>query len=308
MRLPRDKPMNMDRAKEFWWVFKSNLTRLIVISLLVSVMLHLILLAIHFHLPVIKARNLFSPPLRVVLVNSKSATPPEHPDALAQSNLDGGGNTDEDRQAKSPLPAMSHDQHQADLADAQQQVNRLEEENRRLMMQFKSSFSAPPNQPKSTLANKPVADQSGDAQSNASSLEMAQLEAQIAQQYDAYQKRPRKLFLGARTQESASARYEDDWCTKIERIGTNNYPDAARQQNIHGELQLTVTIKADGSVASVEVTRSSGYKVLDNAAIGIVRLAAPFSPLPEEIRKKYDELVITRTWSFERSDQLTTHQ
>lgn len=308
MLLLRDKPMNMDRAKEFWWVFKSNLTRLMVISLLVSVMLHLILLAIHFHLPEIKAKNLFSPPLKVVLVNSKSATPPEHPDALAQSNLNGGGNTDEDRQAKSPLPAMSHDQHQSDLADAQQQVNRLEEENRRLMMQFKSSFSAPPNQPKSMLANKPVADQSGDAQSNASSLEMAQLEAQIAQQYDAYQKRPRKLFLGARTQESASARYEDDWCTKIERIGTNNYPDAARQQNIHGELQLTVTIKADGSVASIEVTRSSGYKVLDNAAIGIVRLAAPFSPLPEEIRKKYDELVITRTWSFERSDQLTTHQ
>ena len=300
--------MNRDQTKQFWLAFKSNLTRLMVISLLVSVMLHLFLLAVRFHLPEIKSGNFFTPPLNVVLVNSKSATPPEHPDALAQSNLDGGGNTDEDRQAKSPLPAMSHDQYQSDLADAQQQVNRLEEENRRLMMQFKSNFSAPPNQTKSTPDNKLVADQSGDAQSNASSLEMAQLEAQIARQYDAYQKRPHKLFLGARTQESASARYEDDWCTKIERIGTNNYPDAARQQNIHGELQLTVTIKADGSVDNVEITRSSGYKVLDNAAIGIVRLAAPFSPLPEEIRKKYDELVITRTWSFERNDQLTTHQ
>lgn len=277
------------------------------LALLLSFILHTLLLAVRFTLPDIRAQSFMSPQLELVLVNSKSATPPQQADALAQSNLDGGGNTDENRQAKSPLPAMSHDQRQQEIEAAQRQVARLEEENRQLMTQIRSAVQLP-DKPSTTEQNHaPVADQSGDGQAKASTLEMSELEAQISQQYDAYQKRPRKLFIGARTQEYAFARYVEDWRIKVERIGNENYPAASRDNKIYGKLQLTVSIRADGTLDSIEVTRSSGSALLDNAAIAIVNRAAPFSPFPEDMRRKADIVSITRTWTFAPSDQLSTH-
>ncbi len=297
MNNPVNEPLLPQHVK---WVFWS--------ALLVSLSLHTLLLAISFSLPKIKADNFSAPPLELVLVNSKSAKSPEQPDALAQSNLDGGGNTDEDRQAKSPLPAMSRDQRQADIVAAQQRVSKLEAENRRLMVQLKANLKVPDSQDAPAPVDKQQAVDSGDGQEQARSLEMAQLEAQISQEYEAYQKRPRKLFIGARTQEYVFARYVEDWRVKVERIGNENYPEAAREKKIYGKLQLTVSIKADGTLDSIEVTRSSGSSILDNAAIAIVRLAAPYSPFPDEIRKKADVVSITRTWTFASSDQLSTHE
>jgi protein TonB len=135
------------------------------------------------------------------------------------------------------------------------------------------------------------------------SMELARLEAQIAKNWDSYQKRPRRKFIGARTQEFRFARYVEDWRNKIERIGTLNYPTAARDQRIFGTLQLTVAIRADGSVETVEINRPSGQKVLDEAALRIVGLAAPFAAFPPDIAQDTDILSITRTWSFTRSDQ-----
>ena len=138
------------------------------------------------------------------------------------------------------------------------------------------------------------------------SLEIARLEGQIAKDWDAYQKRPRRRFIGARTQEFRFARYVEDWRLKVERIGTLNYPQAARDQKIYGSLQLTVSIKSDGAVENVEINRSSGQKILDQAAIRIVNLAAPYAAFPANISKDTDILSITRTWTFTRSDQLFT--
>ena len=136
-----------------------------------------------------------------------------------------------------------------------------------------------------------------------SSREMVQLQAQINRDLDAYQKRPRRTFIGARAREFRFARYIEDWRVKIERIGTLNYPQAARDQRIFGTLQLTVSIRADGSVENVEISRPSGQSILDEAALRIVRLAAPFAAFPPDIAKDTDILSITRTWSFTRSDQ-----
>ena len=274
------------------------------LALLLSFILHTLLLAVRFSLPDIRAQSFMSPQLELVLVNSKSVTPPEKADALAQSNLDGGGNTDEDRRAKSPLPAMSQDQRQQDIEAAQRQVARLEEENRQLMTQIRAAVQLP-DKPSTTEQNRaPLADHSGDGQGKASSLEMSELEAQISQQYDAYQKRPRKLFIGARTQEYAFARYVEDWRIKVERIGNLNYPEQARREQLYGKLLLSVSIRADGSVESIEINRSSGHPLLDAAAMRIVKLASPFSPLPPDITRDTDILTITRTWSFSPSDRL----
>jgi periplasmic protein TonB len=135
-------------------------------------------------------------------------------------------------------------------------------------------------------------------------LEIAKLEAQIDKNWDAYQKLPRRTFIGARTQEYRFAQYIEDWRIKVERIGNLNYPEQARRQKIFGKLQLSVSINKDGSVENVEVSRPSGHPLLDAAAIRIVKLAAPYSPLPPNITKDTDILTITRTWSFTPSDKL----
>jgi protein TonB len=137
----------------------------------------------------------------------------------------------------------------------------------------------------------------------ARSLEMARLRAEISKDFSAYQERPRKAFVGARASEDRFARYVEDWRGKIERVGNLNYPDEARRQKLYGTLVLTVSVRRDGTVESIEVNRSSGFRLLDQAAIRIVELAAPFSKFPPDIAKDIDILAITRTWSFTTTEQ-----
>ena len=237
----------------------------------------------------------------VVLVNSKSASKPVKADALAQANLDGGGNTDQKLRAKTPFPAADPKDPSPELKAAESRMKQLENEAKELMTRMKSKATVAELQP-------PV---SGPAKSDAEardlvekSLEIARLEAQIARQHQAYQERPKRKFIGARTSEYRFAQYIDTWRQKIERIGNLNYPAEAKARGIHASLQLTVAIKADGEVESVEVNRSSGHKFLDQAAIRIVRLAAPFERFPETIRADTDILHVTRTWSFTKGDQV----
>ena len=134
---------------------------------------------------------------------------------------------------------------------------------------------------------------------------MLNLHAHIDRHTRSYQQRPVKRFIGASTREYRFAQYEEDWRTKIERVGTLNYPAEARGK-LYGTLRLTVTIRPDGTVEAVDLERSSGLKVLDQAAYRIVQMAAPFARFPESIRKDTDLLVITRTWFFDRGDTFRT--
>jgi periplasmic protein TonB len=131
------------------------------------------------------------------------------------------------------------------------------------------------------------------------------LQAQIDRQIQEYQKRPRKKFIGANAAEYRFAQYEEDWRVKVERVGTLNYPPEARGR-LYGNLRLTVTIRPDGNVESIELDRSSGLKVLDAAAFKIVRMASPFAVFPPNIRRDTDLLVITRTWFFGQGDKIWT--
>lgn len=238
-------------------------------------------------------------PLHVVLVNSKSKSKPVKADALAQANLDGGGNTEEDRQAKTSMPNMGDDE-KVTPEQATKKVAHLEEESKRMLTQLKSSYNLSQPQPKKQQSSETA---SGEDMVQRS-LEIARLEAQINKNTDYYQKLPRRKFIGARTQEYRFAQYIEDWRVKVERIGNLNYPEQARREQVYGKLQLSVSIKADGSVESIEVSRSSGHRILDAAAMRIVKLASPFSPLPPDITKDVDILTITRTWSFTPSDKL----
>jgi protein TonB len=272
-------------------------------ALMASITLHAVLLSTHFvklnpHL--FEDTNL---PIEVVLVNAKSKEAPLKPDALAQANLAGGGNTEEDRRAKSPLPVSPKEEAGGEEAALQARVQRLEEQAKQLLTQIKSPAvvqtarqSAPqPETPQATPTS---------AQLLREGAEMARLEAHISQQWDEYQRRPRRAFVGANTKEYAFARYVEDWAAKVERIGNLNYPEAARRQGIYGQLRLTVSLYADGRVEKIDIDQSSGSKILDSAAIRIVEMSAPFARFPREMREKVDILSISRTWTFTRSDQL----
>jgi protein TonB len=240
--------------------------------------------------------------LEVTLVNAKSPAKPLKADALAQANLDGGGNTDAKRRAKSPLPAPPDAKESSDLSMAQLRVQRLEREAKQLLTQAKSKAAVPtiPDTPQ-PKEEPQVAPNSADIM--ARSLEIARLEASIARDWESYQQRPRRRFIGARTQEFRFARYIEDWRAKIERVGETNYPQAARDQRMYGSLVVTVSIKSDGSLERVDINRSSGQRILDASALHIVKLAAPFAAFPPDIAKDTDIISITRTWIFTRSDQ-----
>jgi protein TonB len=243
--------------------------------------------------------------LEVVLVNSKSSSKPHMVDKLAQSNLDGGGNTDDSRQAQSPFPLLPENKLAANVVNADQKIGQLEQEAKRLMATVNSKHDI--YQPKIQSESPP---RKQDAPNTTDlvqrSLEIARLEAQISKDYEAYQKRPKRRFVGARVQEYRFARYIEDWRAKVERVGNLNYPEAAKREKLFGNLQLTVGIKSDGSLESVEINRSSGRKILDEAAVRIVKLAGQngFAPFPSDISQDTDILHITRTWVFTRSDEL----
>ncbi|MGB0128387.1 MAG: TonB family protein [Rhodocyclaceae bacterium] len=274
----------------------------LVLALAVSVFVHAVVLSIHFRLPERLLNKVRDSQLEVVLVNAKSASKPADPQARAQANLDGGGNTDENRRAKTPLPPLRTPESGTDLIQAQQKLREVEAQQRKLMTQLKSQKALPSDPKRNTEAEETPRPASGvDLAQNA--LAMARMEAQIERQVEEYNKRPRKKFIGARTSEAVEAQYVEDWRHKVERVGNFNYPAEARGK-LYGNLVLSVAIRADGEVESVDISRSSGHKVLDSAARRIVELAAPFGAFPPKLRQNVDILVITRTWAFTKSDQL----
>ena len=238
----------------------------------------------------------------VVLVNSKSAQRPDKADTLAQANLEGGGNTDQKVRAKTPFPAVDPRDPSPELRAAESRMKQLEVEAKELMTTIKSKAAVAQGDVPATQAAARSDPEARDLVDK--SLEIARLEAQIAREHLAYQQRPKRKFIGARTQEYRFAKYVDDFRARIERVGTLNYPQEARARKIYASLQLTVAIKADGEVESVEINRSSGHRFLDQAARRIVQLSAPFEPFPADIRKDTDILHITRTWTFTRADQV----
>lgn len=278
--------------------------RKIYLALLISLLLHVIVvISISFSSPIQKNTRI-TKSIDVVLVNSKSQTKPVDAKVFAQANLDGGGNVTEDRQAKTPLPVLPGEKPMKDLASATKKTEQLEKEVEKLMTIAKSEAVVtqplPQAKPKQ---NTPVQDQLTNIDLNEI---IANLSAEIAKDHTTYQKRPKRRFIGARTKEYRFARYLEDWRLKIERIGNLNYPEEARRKKLYGSLQLTVGVRADGSLESIGIDRSSGTQVLDDAAIQIVRLAARngFPPFPPDISRDTDILHITRTWVFSRSDKL----
>jgi len=280
-------------------------SRHLTLALGASAVLHVAVLSVHFGMPTVLKLGGEST-LDIVLVNSRSAFRPSDAQVRAQANLDGGGNTDEDRRAKTPLPAADTALSGDDLVDSRRRVITLEKLQQKLLTAAKSSKAVPsetrhndatPTPPQPTPAFD-LADRA---------LAIAKLEAQIDRQVEEYNKRPRRKQIGLRAESAVEAQYLEDWRLKIERIGNLNYPEAAKGR-LYGNLVVWVEIRSDGELDNVEIRRSSGQKVLDDAALRIVRLSAPFSKFSPDLKREMDIISFARTWTFTRSDELSTSQ
>ena len=243
------------------------------------------------------------PTLDVTLVNVANSEAPDKADFLAQANNKGGGESDKSQRPSQPysglLPLPSQGtapQPVTAATPAPQQAT----EQRMLTTTGPANFSVSSDNAKDARDTQDTADEARVAQ------EAAQLAAELRQASQAYAKRPHKKFISANTKEYAYAAYMRGWVDRIERVGNLNYPQQARDQHLHGDVILTVGLNRDGSVNGIDVTKSSGYDVIDKAAIAIVKLSAPFPPLPPDSKEKVDILYITRTWEFQPGDVLKT--
>lgn len=282
---------------------------LLAITLTVSLLLHLAIIVLVRFAPV-DPRTLFNrAPLEVVLVNARSLLAPKDPDVLAQANLDGGGNTDAKRRAKTPLPAKEVTQPSTELARAARQ--QVEQEQRQRMLV--ESLRDAPRLSADSRRQMPVSGAGMDVNAlRQQASEIARLEAEISREIDVYNRRPRKATIGARAKGVVEARYVDDWTQKVERIGNRRFPTNGRGERLYGRLLVTVEIAADGRLVSVSFDRrpnTSQDPALEAAVRRILEGAAPFPPLPGGIvdlaGKPADILSITRTWTFRKGGEAT---
>ena len=272
------------------------------LAVAVSLLLHGGLLAVHFSFPD-ASRAFQERALDIILVNSRSPRKPADAQVLAQANLDGGGNTEQEHRAATPLPPAPRHQDGDDLEQSQRRIQELEAHQQRLAAKARSrALVAPKPDKEEQLAPTPPPSVSGRDLAH-SALAMARLEGAIDKELNEYNQRPRKKFIGTRASEYRFAQYIEAWRSKVERVGTLNYPEEAKGK-LYGKLVMTVSIKSDGSLASIEINRSSGHQILDDAARRIVTMAAPYGDFPPAIREDTDILVFTRSLRFTQSDSL----
>lgn len=248
--------------------------------------------------------------MEVTLAQQRSKNTPEKADFLAQFSQTGSGTLEEKALMTTPTEAQFQDneiretseltpqQHSAKPAQAKQSV---------LTTTRQSDNQVALDAERTDPELKPTEiEQSKTLRTRA--LEIASLEARLDRQRQVYAKRPRiKRLTSLSTAASADAFYLNSWRRKIESIGNLNYPQEARKQKLYGSLRLLVAILPDGSLKEVELLESSGHKVLDDAAIRIVRLAAPYAPFPDELRETTDVLEIIRTWQFRKNSSLRSY-
>ncbi|WP_144820773.1 energy transducer TonB [Marinobacter piscensis] len=239
--------------------------------------------------------------MEITLSQTEDEQAPEEANFLAQSHQKGSGTEEKPREMTTPEPVEFRQPEVAKVQPepmAQTQPARRQEQT---VVQTESQASRQvqePEQPASQDEPLPVREKKSLMER---SLEIASLEARFDAQQQAYARKPRVMRVtAASTLKSSNAWYVQNWVSKVTRVGNINYPNEARRAGVYGTLRMLVSMQKDGTIKEVAILQSSGSRLLDDAAIRIVRMAAPFPPFPDEMRKKVDELEIIRTWSFQQ--------
>lgn len=279
--------------------------RFLIIAVAISVLAHALLLAVHFVAPAAFRLQPTDPGLEVILVNAKHAKKPLKAAALAQANLDGGGQAEAGR-STSPLPDMRKSESGDSVKASKRRIDELEQQQRNLLTQV--SRPAPYSAAPVTENSKPDPLPRG-ADLVETSRAIARQAAEISETMDEQNKRPRKTYISPSTQEVGYAMYYKTLQKRIEEIGTLNFP----QQNgrkLYGELVVYIPIFQDGTIYQKEggarIEKSSGNAALDNAALAIVRRSAPFGRFPPNMlsKDKDDLWVIITRFKFTRDEKM----
>ncbi len=238
--------------------------------------------------------------MEITLAQYDDEEVPEKADFLAQANQAGSGTAEEKAQLSTPEKAQYRDT----VVRETDQVRPQPVSQPKPITKEKSVIAAQATAPRkspvieNTQAPTPEPVQKPKKSLLARSFEIASLEAKFEQQQREYSKRPRVTRLNAAsTMKAVDAQYVDQVKNKIERIGALNFPEEARSK-LYGRPRLLIAIWPDGTLKEMKVLQSSGNNVLDDKALKIVRMASPFSPFPEEVRKERDVLELIRTLEF----------
>lgn len=249
------------------------------------------------------------PALEITMAQYRSEFAPDDADFLAQENQIGSGTLDSKAAPSTPFESDFNDdviQDTLPIPLAPEIVNETEVQDTAVISSVQDAQQI--QQQLDELEADQQETLSDSATPNEISMAIASLQAQLDLQKQAYAKRPRKYTISsASTKKSQDALYLDSWRRRIEAVGNVNYPEQARRQELYGSLRLLVALLPNGEVEEVQILRSSGHSVLDQAAIEIVKLAAPFEPFPEEMRAQADILQIIRTWRFHEGNALTSY-
>lgn len=248
--------------------------------------------------------------LEITLANHKSLKEPEQADFLAQHNQEASGTEEEARQLTTERNAEFADSQVRDVnpMPQTQAASPTQREDKQLVSTTADNIRSIQVQTNpEPLDEQQLRD--GLVQEETFTTEISSLQAKVDRLRQEYAKRPRvRRLTSVATRESFDARYLHEWSSKIEQIGNDNYPKEALSRRITGQLRLSVVINPDGTIYELEITQSSGQRILDDAAKQIVRLAAPFAIFPPEIRENTDRLEIIRTWNFEITGLSTSAQ
>jgi periplasmic protein TonB len=288
----------------------------LILALFFSVLLHMTaLLSIH-HLNILTPLAKDSPPrLEIILLpKKKRATHPkaQQPDLglLAQAKTKAGDTSE------TIAPPPPHSTSSAIASTARKKRANETSPSAKVQKPVPLQTTPPlqpvqektPHQARSNLSTLDSGSSKALAPPQPSAQELiAALEGRIAKGFPLSSEQPRKRHLDFRTKDYTAVAYLDAWCKKIERVGKMNYPEQAKRQGLSGSLSLVVDLNPDGSLANIVVRRSSGYPLLDEAAVRIVQLAAPFAKVPESILQGHDILSITRRWQFHSNTDFRAH-
>jgi protein TonB len=248
-----------------------------------------------------------APAMEITLAQYRSELEPDEADFLAQENQIGSGTLSEAAAPSTPFESDFNADTIQEVQPLPQAATRTEPvalQNEAVITSVSNTTSIDQQLEDEPEEELPITE---EASANELSSAIASLQAQLDRQRQEYARRPRKYTISsASTKKSQDALYLDTWRRRIEAVGNVNYPQLARQQEIYGSLRLLVAILPDGDVNDIQILQSSGFDVLDQAAITIVRMAAPFAPFPEEMRPNVDILEIIRTWRFHEGNALTS--
>ncbi len=245
-----------------------------------------------------------SPTIEITLAQHSEKEAPKDADFIAQANQSGSGESAESIEKTTTNASDFHANEQREVLTESIQTNQQEqpaETPPRVSTSFSAEESTPIQSREPLVDEKPLLNAQKDRKLNLS-RDIASIEARLDQEYQGDARGPRiRRLTSVSARSTADAYYLQAWRRKVEAVGNLNLPVDSKRKHLYGNLRLLVAITSDGGLKDVYVLDSSGYKILDDAAVRIVRLAAPFAPFPEEMRKSTDVLEIIRTWQFRRS-------